>query len=154
MIKYFGFLFLMFSILVHPVFGQDKEPWTLDRVFSGSFRQDYLGPLQWIENGASYTKLEWSNRISGAQDIIHYDTQTGAKKILVSAESLIPEGWSRPISIENYTFGPKEQQLLIFTNSKRVWRTNSRGDYWLLNLQTKELNLLGKDRPASSLLLT
>ena len=27
-----------------------------------------------------------------------------------------------------------KSKLLIYTNSKRVWRTNSRGDYWVLDL--------------------
>ncbi len=30
---------------------------------------------------------------------------------------------------------PDEQKLLIFTNSARVWRSNTRGDYWVLDLR-------------------
>src|SRR5262249_9705421 len=39
-----------------------------------------------------------------------------------------------------------------FTNSKTVWRQNTRGDYWLFNLASNALRKLGGDAPASSLL--
>jgi dipeptidyl-peptidase-4 len=36
-----------------------------------------------------------------------------------------------------------EQKLLIFTNSARVWRSNTRGDYWVLDLKADTLAKLG-----------
>src|SRR5205823_6505530 len=33
--------------------------------------------------------------------------------------------------------------LLIFTNSARVWRANTRGDFWVLDLTAKTLKKLG-----------
>ena len=41
---------------------------------------------------------------------------------------------------------------MIFTNSKKVWRQNTRGDYWLLDLETHGFRQLGKSRPPSSLM--
>ena len=45
-----------------------------------------------------------------------------------------------------------ESRLLVFTNSKRVWRTNSRGDYWVLDRAARELRKLGGDAPPASLM--
>ena len=42
--------------------------------------------------------------------------------------------------------------MLIFTNTRRVWRTNSRGDYWLLDRQAGRLKKLGGDVPEASLM--
>ena len=40
----------------------------------------------------------------------------------------------------------------MFTASRKVWRTNSRGDYWVLDRGTGALKKLGGDAPASSLM--
>ncbi len=54
--------------------------------------------------------------------------------------------------IYNYSFTDDNNYLLIFTNTKRVWRYNTKGDYWVLNLKTSKLQQLGKGLPASSLM--
>ncbi len=42
-------------------------------------------------------------------------------------------------------------KALIYTNTKKVWRLDTEGDYWVLNLTTKKWHQVGKDHPASSL---
>ena len=42
--------------------------------------------------------------------------------------------------------------VLIYTNSRRVWRQNTRGDYWILDRQSKSLRKLGGNVPASTLM--
>jgi dipeptidyl-peptidase-4 len=44
------------------------------------------------------------------------------------------------------------QRVLIFTNTRRVWRTNSRGDYWFLDRAAGKLKKLGGDVPEASLM--
>ena len=146
------YVLLIFS--VSQIYAQDLEKWTLDRVFSGEFRQDYLGPMKWVDQGNAYTKLEWSSEMANARDIVQYNASTGDQQMLVSAKSLVPEGENKPLWIEDYIFSDNEDFVLIFTNSKRVWRTNTKGDYWLLDRKSNKLQLLGQDRPASSLMFT
>ena len=43
-------------------------------------------------------------------------------------------------------------QVLIYTNSRRVWRQNTSGDYWILDRQSKSLRKLGGNVPASTLM--
>ena len=50
-----------------------------------------------------------------------------------------PPAKTKPLAIEGYEFSDDGSRLLIYTNSKRVWRVNSRGDYWVLDLSTREL---------------
>ena len=113
---------------------------TIDRLFnSDEFKQEILNPIQWFKDGNSYTILEESSTQSGGKNIIEYDIQASASKILITAEQLIPEGWGMPLEIESCQWSSDETKLLIFTNSKRVWRTNTRGDYWIYNLKNSEL---------------
>ena len=57
---------------------------------------------------------------------------------------MIPEGQSEPLSIGDYIWSADNTKLLIFTNTRRVWRRHTRGDYWVLNLNSGELQQLGK----------
>jgi len=44
------------------------------------------------------------------------------------------------------------KKVLINTNTKKVWRYDTRGDYWVYDSNTKKLWQLGKNLPASSLM--
>src|SRR6202041_4193074 len=45
-----------------------------------------------------------------------------------------------------------KSRVLIFTNTAQVWRRNTRGDYWVLDLKSGSLQKLGGDAPGSSML--
>src|SRR5260370_30563443 len=105
----------------------------------------------WLGSGDSYLALEPSSTGSGS-DIVRYQTATGAREILVAANRLIPAGEKTPLAVESYRMSPDGHQTLIFTNSKTVWRQNTRGDYWVLDLVRGVLRKLGGDAPASSLM--
>ncbi|HKF24341.1 MAG TPA: S9 family peptidase, partial [Candidatus Acidoferrum sp.] len=106
---------------------------------------------EWFGNGDSYLALEPS-ATPGGTDIVRYQTATGAREIFVPASRLMPAGDKKPLSIESYSFSADGSQLLIFTNSKTVWRRNTRGDYWLLALASGALRRIGGDSPGSSLM--
>lgn len=131
----------------------DSSRLTIDRIFqSGELYGEFFRQPRWIDDGKAYTALEASEENPGAQDIIQYKTKNGKRSVLISAAQLIPEGREEPLHIDNYTWSSDKNQLLIFTNSKRVWRYNTRGDYWVLNLETGGLRQLGADLPESSLM--
>jgi dipeptidyl-peptidase 4 len=131
----------------------DSALLTVDRIFgSQEFRGGTFGPLAWLSDGVGYTTLE---RVSGnrpGRDIVRYDAETGLKTILVPASRLVPAGDSTPLDIEEYTWSADGRRLLIFTNSQQVWRTNTRGDYWVLDLAGWTLKKLGGTGPASTLM--
>jgi dipeptidyl-peptidase 4 len=106
---------------------------------------------RWLDEGERYTVLENSAAKPGALDLIAYDTATGTRSILVSAEKLIPAGQSSPLHIDGYQWSADGTQLLLFTNAQRVWRQRTRGDYWVLRLSDGRLTKLG-DAPASTLM--
>ena len=130
----------------------DASRITLDRLFdSRDFFSERFGPTRWLASGSAYTTLESSANGSG-RDLVMYDAASGEREVLVVANQLVPEGATDPLEIQNYEWSPDGSTLLIYTNSRRVWRFNSRGDYWVLNLNTGALRQMGADRPESSLM--
>jgi len=134
---------------------------TVDRIFaSPEFRLGSLSALAWLSDGAGYTTLERAAGGGGdgggggktGQDLVRYDAETGLKTILVPASRLVPPGDSTPLEVEEYSWSPDGRRLLIFTNSKQVWRTNTRGDYWVLDLAGWTLKKLGGNGPGSTLM--
>jgi len=132
---------------------QDKSILNLERLFSSrEFRSQRFGPARWLENGAGYTTLDTSESETGGRDIVKYETKTGKREVLVSADRLKPEGADKPLTIANYEWSPNKKRLLIFTNTKRVWRRNTRGDYWVLDLSNWQLKKLGGGAKPSTLM--
>lgn len=120
-------------------------------MFNPEFRPKTFRGGEWFANGDSYLALEPSST-EGGTDIVRYQTATGARDILVAASRLVPAGAKDPLPVEDYSFSADGKLLLIFTNSKTVWRQNTRGDYWVLNLASGALRKLGGDAPASTLM--
>jgi hypothetical protein len=65
----------------------------------------------------------------GASDIVEYETATGKRSLLISHTLLTPPKAERPLEIEDYRWDKDQKRLLLYTASRKVWRTNSRGDY-------------------------
>src|SRR5205085_6003087 len=99
-----------------------------------TYSPELPGEVQWQADGSGYFMLEPS-AVKERLDLVRYDAATGAKTVVVSADKLVPPGASSPLAIEQYDFSPDGQRLLIFANSERVWRSNTRGDYWVLDLK-------------------
>jgi dipeptidyl-peptidase-4 len=127
----------------------------LHRIFGSSdFEVKRFGPARWLDGGEFYTTVEPSESVKekGAKDIVRYETATGKREILISASKLIPPGVKSPLMIDDYAWSKDKSRVLIFTNTAQVWRRNTRGDYWVLDLKSGTLQKLGGDGPASSML--
>jgi dipeptidyl-peptidase-4 len=120
---------------------------------SRDFASQAFGPARWLTGGAAYATIEPSALVPGAQDLARYETATGARTVLVSARQLIPSGAQAPIDIEDYDWAAGDSLLLIFTNSRKVWRQNTRGDYWVLNRGSGSLRKLGGPDAAAAALM-
>lgn len=125
---------------------------TLDDLFaSDRFDVDSVPAMTWSNRSSTYFTLEAS--ADGAhRDLVRHDPATGSREVLVPATALVPQGATEPLGIDAYEFSADESRLMIFTNSQRVWRRNTRGDYWVLNLSTHELQKLGGDAAPATLM--
>lgn len=121
-------------------------------ITSGDFRPKFFGRVTWIDNGGAYLKLEPAASGEGASDIVRYDTETGKREIFLAASRLVPPGQATPLRIESFSLSPDSKRVLIYTNSQRVWRENTRGDYWVFDRTAGSLRKLGGDAAPSSLM--
>lgn len=136
-------LVIIFTIIAGQVAAQESKL-DLKRIFTDyEFSSDYFGPSRWVDNGEGYTTVERSAEVEGGQDIIRYETATQKREVLVSASTLIPTGKEKPLQISNYSWSDDKSKLLIFTNTARVWRYNTKGDYWVLDIASGKLRQLG-----------
>ena len=128
-----------------PTKKKDLDPHlSLERIFnSPEFIQERFGPARWVADGTAYTTVESSETIKGAKDLVLYRAASGKRRILVAARKFIPKGESTPLTIEDYDWSTDGKLLVIFTNSQRVWRQNTRGDFWILDLLSEKLSKLG-----------
>ena len=103
------------------------------------------GPIKWAKDGNSYYRVEGG-------ELVQYALPANAKTVVVSKAMLTPAGAEKPLGLRSYAFSPVGNSMLVYTNTKRVWRYDSRGDYWLLDMTAKSLKKLGGSLPESSLM--
>jgi dipeptidyl-peptidase 4 len=101
--------------------------------------------IQWTKDGNAY----WLAEKEGVSKI---DFATKHKTILVTAEQLTPTGATKPLPVKEFKPSDNDKKILIFTNSQRVWRYETRGDYWVFDLATGKLRQLGTTLPEASLM--
>jgi dipeptidyl-peptidase-4 len=147
---------MLFGLLVvFPAFAQaekaDPTKLSLDRIFaSEDFKADHVSSVKWLEGGA-YTTLETHPKKKGLHDLVRWDA-AGKSEVLIDAEKLRPENAKDPINIQGYELSKDSDLVLIFTHSVKVWRHNTRGDYWVYRRSTGTLRKLGGDAKPSTLM--
>ena len=149
--KFFFGLFVATVLLSNNLEAQNKKLTLEDIYTNGLYRTKGIGQLRWMEDNKSYSALEYNNTAKG-NDIVRYDVASGAKSILVNANQLIPTLTAKPLSVDDYIWSGDNSKLLIFTNTRKVWRYNTRGDYWVLNLANGKLKQLGKGLEEATLM--
>lgn len=140
-------LFLSFNVIA-----QKNQPLFLEDIYKNNiFIQKGFGPVRWMNNNDGYSTLEVNTEIGG-KDIVRYEAKTGRRSVVISASSLVPHGENKPLIISDYVWSEDNSKLLVFTNTRKVWRFHTRGDYWILNLNDNTLSQLGESLPEATLM--
>ena len=85
-------------------------------------------------------------------ELLRHDAETGRSEVLIPASALVPAQGKEPLAIDGFEVSADESKVLIYTNSQRVWRRNTRGDYWLYDVPTKQLRKLGADAAPATMM--
>ena len=122
--------------------------------FDGQIRLEFHGANVTSDAGLlAYRELDEALGLTTEVDELGiHDPRTGQSEIMVPAAHLIPPDESAPLVIDNYTWSDDRSLVLIYTNSKRVWRRKTRGDYWVLDRSSHELIKLGGDAQSATLM--
>ena len=147
---------LLSAIVSFPLSAGEKKDdpslLTLARIFGSKEFDEKSFSARWLKDSSGYLTRKASQAQSGDQDILRVDPATGESEILVSAADLMPSGESSPLKIDDYAFSEDRSLVLIYTNSKQVWRRKTRGDYWVLDRASHELHKLGGEAKPSTLM--
>ena len=129
----------------------DASRVTLDRLFaSRDFAGRGAGVGTW-EDAAHTTTFK--RNAAGGVDLVRMTVATGETEPLVTAAEMTPAGAAEPLPVEDVAWNADKTALLLYTNSARVWRDNTRGDYWLLDRASGRLRQLGGPDAAPSSLM-
>lgn len=142
---FFILVLIGISAFTNPLLSQETgNTLLLENIYRDQvYGQEGYGPVRWMKDNKGYSTLEYNEETRG-RDIVRYTALTGKNSVLVSSSQLIPTGESKPLNVKDYTWSADNSKLLIFTNTRRVWRYHTRGDYWILNMETGKLQQLGK----------
>jgi dipeptidyl-peptidase-4 len=113
-------------------------------VFIASFQFGTAQKINWTADGLGYTKFKEGN-------IVRVDPKTEAETIVVKKEQLTPAG-GQALSPQSFDYSKDFTKMLLFTNTVKVWRFKTRGDYWILDLTNNQLKQIGKTMPSQSLM--
>jgi dipeptidyl-peptidase-4 len=147
--------FLLTTPIVVSLFAAEKKDpslLTVARIFDSTEFKSQEVSARWLEDGSGYATLDPAEGDSGGKDIVRHHPRTGKSEILVPAAHLVPPGESSPLKIDGYSFSKNMSLVLIYTNAERVWRSKTRGDYWVLDRSSRELIKLGGDAKPSTLM--
>jgi len=100
--------------------------------------------LTWAADGNSFYQLDQN-------EIVQFSLPGNEKKIIASKQQLTPQGKST-LKVEYFRFSADEKKILVYTNSQRVWRIKTRGDYWVYDIANQSLKKLGAGLQESSLM--
>ena len=129
--------------LITPAAAQDRaRELTVERIFAqGDFTSAPLPDVHWLGDGASYVDIRPAK--DSGTDVIRVDLATGRESVLADASILVGADGKR-LEVEDIALSEDERQALLFHNTVRVWRQNTRGLYHVLDFATKRLRPLSR----------
>ena len=110
-----------------------------------------IGSMNWLKDGERYSRLE-PNKQEGGLEVVAYRAKDNKREVIIPASMLVNKATGKHIGIRSISWSKDNDKVLVYNNTRRVWRYDTRGDYWVLNLKTGKLQQLGKSLPESSLM--
>lgn len=103
------------------------------------------GGINWTKDGNSYYQ-------NSGGEIVTVTLPKNERKTIVTRQLLTPTNATSPLNVRSFQLTEDGTKALIYTNTKRVWRQDSRGDYWVADITNNKLVQIGKSKPSSSLM--
>lgn len=126
-------LFILCFISTSLVFGQ-KEITVSDIYEKGTFRQESVYNVNWMNDGKYYSELD-DNKVQ------KIDVENGkVVETLVDGDNLDPE-----LDIKSYSFSKDEQKLLLATDVNYIYRRSFTAQYYVYNLEDESLKPLAEN---------
>jgi len=101
--------------------------------------------IKWTADGNAYYEI--SNG-----ELVTVSLPSNDRKTVVGRNLLYGGGNSNIGNLKDFQVSKDGTKVLLYANSRKVWRYETRGDYYVADLKTNQLVQVGKDKPASSLM--
>ena len=125
--------FLLF-ILVHSALWSQTKSITVDDIWNGTFRPDYLYGLKAMPQSDKYSKID-IDRQKRTYEIGIYNYATLQREATAFSTEKYPF-----VGYFEYQFSPDEQQIIIGSKIKPIYRHSRKGIYYVYNRDTKKLD--------------
>jgi len=125
-------LFILFLLAQSFVFAQNKQI-SIDDIWNGTFRPDYLYGLKALPQSDKYSKID-HNRQENTYEIGVYNYTTLQKEAVAFSTKKFPY-----VGYFEYQFAPDEQKIIIGSEIKSIYRHSRKGIYYVYGRQTKKL---------------
>lgn len=119
--------------------------WCFACVWTVVQAQPYVTKYKWSKDGNQYYTIQ-----SG--EIVRVNMPDQTKTTLLTKADLTTQSIQRQVQPEDFSISEDGNKVLIYTNTKKVWRYHTRGDYWVYDMTSKALTQLGQGLPESSLM--
>ena len=139
-------LVLLSILVVQPATAQratsdttSEAPLTLETIYaSPTFGSASFRGGRWAEEGPVLTYIE-PQEDGEATDLIRYNLETDRRTRLIDGATLRAPDVDRTIQIEDYHYSRDGEKVLLYTDSERVWRLNTKGYYYLYDVEAQTL---------------
>ena len=120
-------------LLCAAFFAQAQKQITVeDFTEKGTFEQETLENLNWMSDGQFYSALE-------DNQVVRYDVTTG------EIDSVIVDGQTLNIVIDEYEFSNDEKKILLQTDRKSIYRRSFTAEYYVYTFEGSELKKLSNN---------
>jgi dipeptidyl-peptidase-4 len=144
--KQFFLLLASLILVTGPLFSQQKELTINDIWGSRQFYPKGISGLVPLKDGETYS-------LTKGDSINVYSFETGAFiKTLGLRNTMINEGDTAPVELNNYTFSKDEKKILIATATEYIYRYSSASEFYIWDFEKQKLahlSTLGKERLAT-----
>ncbi|ELR69025.1 Dipeptidyl peptidase IV [Fulvivirga imtechensis AK7] len=131
-------LSLTLSLFISAFVFAQKDITVADIYKNGTFSQKSVYGINWMNDGRYYSAQE-------GNDIVKFDVTTGEKvETIVDGSSLSPS-----IKFNSYSFSDDEMKVLLMTERQSIYRRSYKAEFYVYDLQNKELKKLSKGDPQS-----
>jgi dipeptidyl-peptidase-4 len=92
---------------------------------------------KWTAEGPVVTYIEPAGE--DTTHLVRYNLESGERTRLIEGGTLYADDVDRLIRIEDYQYSQDGSKVLIYTDSKQVWRYNTKGYYYVYDLEAETL---------------
>lgn len=122
---------LIISLLLIPLFSLAQEKLTLEAIWGGAFRAEYLQEIHHLNDGSNYSILQFDKTTSKTKIVAKSYINNEEKVLLTNTEAKLDY-------FESYAFSKDEQKVVLGYNSTSRYRYSSFGNFSVYDFNSKK----------------